>query len=355
MIFFMIFCIIKALIKFREELKMAVSCVTTPLGNFYSVTDSGIVHLLQNYIGYGGSTLLDKAEELSITELTSQFDIFYKDIKRVLYENFKVKKKIAEYDDRWLANEIIGYISGDDDNYYRNSLISILKVLEHAKDEIKLYNNEMLNRVVFGGEASYLHLLLLHIEEFAGQVATIKEKKDYNRIHSRKRLLAQEVYDLARRLPKSQTYTNEMTHIYECIFFIRQAIELKVLESLFIGSVVNKRCLRPVKISPDMFIGLLDDEAVKLRNINGEDRVLDVDLIKKAHSWTNTFVHSGCGYWFWEVEFIRLTLQDFIFGNIEIDKEYLRQIPERILQYVKEEEREDAEVIMTKRYHELLA
>lgn len=335
---------------------MAVSCVTTPLGSFYSVTDSEIVHFLQNYIGYGGSTLLHEAtEELSITKLISQFDIFYKDIKRVLYENFKVKKKITEYDDKWLANEIIGYIGGDDDNYYRNALISILKVLEHAQNEIKSYDNEMPNRAVFGGEASYLHLLLFHIEEFAGQVATIKEKKDYNRSHSRKKLLAQEVYDLARRLPRSQTYTNEMTHIYECIFFIRQAIELKVLESLLIGSVINKRYSRPVKISPDIFISLLDNDAVILRNINGEGRVLDVDLIKKVHSWTNTFVHSGCGYWFWEVEFVRLTLQDFIFGNIEIDKGYLRQIREKILQYIKEDERNDVEVIMTKGYHELIS
>lgn len=334
---------------------MAVSCVTTPLGSFYSVTDSEIVHLLQNYIGYGGSTLMEKAEEeLCVAKLNSQFDVFYKDIKRVLYENFKVKKKINEYDDKWLANEAITYVGGDDNNYYRNSLIIILKVLEHVKTEIGFYHNGMLNRDVFGGYASFLHLLLFHIEEFAGEVATVKEGKNYSRGHSRKRLLAQEVYDLARRLPRSQTYTNEMTHIYESIFFIRQAIELKVLESLFIEAVVNKKHSRPIKISPDIFIGLLDDNAIKLQDINGTDRVLNVDFIKKAHSWTNTFIHSGCGYWFWEVEFVRMALQDFIFDNIEIDKEYLKLVPEKILQCIKEEERSDAEVIMSKRYYQLI-
>jgi len=194
---------------------------------------------------------------------------------------------------------------------------------------------------------------LLHIYELAGEIATVKEGKDYMRSQSRKRLLSQEVYDLARRLPRSQTYTNEMTHIYESIFFIRRAIELKVLESLFIVTVVNKKHLRPIKVSPDIFIGLLDDNAVKLQDINGADRVLDVDFIKKVHSWTNTFVHSGCGYWFWEVEFVRMTLQDFILDNIIIDKEYLKQIPQKILQCIKEKERLDAEVIMSKRYYQL--
>lgn len=334
---------------------MAVSCIKTPLGSFYSVTDSEIVHFLQNYIGYGGSVLMKKAEEeLCLSRLNSQFDIFYKDIKRVLYDNFPVKKKINEYDDKWLAAKIIGYIGGDDNNYYRNSLIAILKVLEHVKTEIKSYDDRVLNRTIFGGEASFLHLLLFQIKEFADKVATIKEGKNYGGSHSRKRLLAQEVYDLARRLPRSQTYTNEMTHIYESIFFIRQAIELKVLESLFIENVVNKKYSRPIKISPDIFIGLLDDTAVKLQDINGAAKELDVDFIKKAHSWTNTFVHSGCGYWFWEVEFVRMTLQDFIFGNIEIDKEYLKLVPEKILQCIKEEERSDAEVILSERYYQLL-
>lgn len=91
-----------------------------------------------------------------------------------------------------------------------------------------------------------------------------------------------------------------MTHIYESIFFTRQAIEPKVLESLCIEVVVNKKYLRPIKITPDIFIDLRDNNAVKLRDISGAVKVLDIDLIKKVHSWTNTFVHSGCGHWFWE-------------------------------------------------------
>jgi len=127
---------------------MSVSCVRTPLGSFYSVIDSEIVHLLQNYIGYGGSTLWEKAEEdLCGSKLCSQFDIFYKDIKRVLYDNFKVKKKINEYDDKWLVKEIIGYMGGDDNNYYRNSLIAILKVLERVKAEIKFFADGMLRGI----------------------------------------------------------------------------------------------------------------------------------------------------------------------------------------------------------------
>ncbi len=336
---------------------MAVSCIKTPLGEFYSVTDSEIVHLLGNYIGYGGLELQKVAEnELCVNKLNTQFDIFYKDIKRVLYDNFKVKKKIEAYDDVELANEIIGYLGVDDDNFYRNSLIAIVKILEKVKDEIKFYNKDeiIMDRNIFAGEATFLHLLLLHIEEFVGEIATVKEGKDYNRIKSRKRLLAQEVFDLARRLPRMQTYTNEMTPMYESIFLIRQAIELKVTESLCIGAVINKKYERPIKISPDTFIELLNDKSVKLQNINGEEKALNINFIRKAHSWTNLFVHSGNGYWFWKVEFVRIALQDFILNNIVIENAYLKQIPNKILQCVKEEEREDAEVIMTKKYYQLI-
>lgn len=330
---------------------MAVSCVTTSLGSFYHITDSGITHLLGNYIGYGERILMEAAEkELTITKLNCQFNVFYKDIKRVLYDNFKMKKKISEYDDIWLANQIIDYTGGDDDNYLRNSLIVILKILDRTKDELKHYDGIELSRDIFGGEASYLHLLLFQIEEFASQVAFVKEGKTYRGGYSRKRVLAQEVYDLARRVPRGQTYTNEMTHIYESIFFIRQAIELKVLESLQIEAVVNKKHSRPVKISPDMLISLLDSNAVKLQSFTAENPVLDVGLIKKVHSWTNAFIHSGHGYWSWEVEFVRLVLQDFIFGEVKIDSEYLKMIPEKVLQFVKKEERLDTEVIMSDRY-----
>lgn len=336
---------------------MAVSCVTTPAGSFYSVTDSKILNLLQNYIGYGDSTLIEVAEkELCVEKLNSEFDIFFRDIKRVLYDNFKIKKKIDEYDNEWLANEIISYIGGDDNNFYRNSLLAIIKVLEHVKAEISYYDNDMLkDRNIFGGEATFLHLLLFHIDEFVGEVATVKEKKNYSRRKSRKNVLAQEVFDLARRIPRSQTYTNEMTHIYESIFFIRQAIELKVLESLCIKTVVNKKYSRVIKVSPDVFIALLNDDAVKLQNIDGVNLEFNVNFINKVHSWTNIFVHSGRGYWFWEVEFVRMTLQDFIFNNIEIDKEYLKLVPEKILQYIKEEERADATVIMSNRYYDLIS
>lgn len=118
--------------------------------------------------------------------------------------------------------------------------------------------------------------------------------------------------------------------------------------------MINEKQCRPVKVSPDAFIGLLADSSVKLQDTKGTEQEFDVNLINAIHSWTNYFVHSGTGYWFWEVEFVRIVLQDFIFGNIRIDKNYLAQIPERVMQCVKADERPDAKVIMSKRYYELL-
>ena len=328
---------------------MAVSCVSTPLGDFYSITDSNIVHLLRNYIGYATPSLMEVAEkELNSATLKKEFQKFQKDVKRVLYDNFKVKKKLGDYDNRELASKVINYSGGDDDNYFRNALIIILKVLEYVEEEIEKYDDEGITRELFGGEASYLHILLSHIQEFVERVASVKENKNYNRSSSRKKLLACEGFDLARRIPKGQAYTNEVTHIFEVIFFIRQAIELKVLESLSILGVVNEKYHRPVKISADAFINLLADPAVKQRDIRGQYNAVDTKFIGVVHAWTNYFVHSGTGYWFWEVEFVRRTLQDFILEPIEIDKDYWETIPTKVLELVKEDERGDTKVIMSK-------
>ena len=48
------------------------------------------------------------------------------------------------------------------------------------------------------------------------------------------------------------------------------------------------------------------------------------------------------------------TLQDFILGNITIDKKYLAEIPKKVIQCIKEEERTDAKVIMSRYYYKLL-
>ena len=168
---------------------MAVSCVSTPLGDFYSITDSNIVHLLRNYIGYATPSLMEVAEkELNSATLKKEFQKFQKDVKRVLYDNFKVKKKLGDYDNRELASKVINYSGGDDDNYFRNALIIILKVLEYVEEEIEKYDDEGITRELFGGEASYLHLLLSHIQEFVERVASVKENKNYNRSSSRKKL-----------------------------------------------------------------------------------------------------------------------------------------------------------------------
>lgn len=329
---------------------MKNSCFKTTWGTVYLLTDSKIINLLKNYIGYDGYALMEKAiEEICSKELNKQFDIFFKDIEGVLRDNFKVKKKIDNYDNMWLANELINHNSKDYNNYYRNSLIAILKILKDVKNEITHYDDDQLkNQMIFGGEASFLHLLLFHINEFVTELATVKTGKTYARSYSAKQLSAQDVFALARQIPREQIYLNETTHMYESIFFIRQAIELRILELLCVRVIMNTKYSRPIKISPDIFIDILI-EANESKFIHGNNGEFDLNFIKKAHFWTNNFIHSGHVYWFWEVEFIRKVLQDFIFNDIEIEEEYLKQIPEKILMCIKDEERPYAEVIRTKK------
>lgn len=57
---------------------------------------------------------------------------------------------MGDYDNRELASKVINYSGGDDDNYFRNALIIILKVLEYVEEEIEKYDDEEITRELLG-------------------------------------------------------------------------------------------------------------------------------------------------------------------------------------------------------------
>lgn len=323
---------------------MPVSCFKSSLGEFYSVTDCEILSDLYTYI-------ISDNENIDYSALAkkiiSEYPKFVKDVKRVAIEDTKVKKKICDYDDCQIANVLLSDVTDKNkDDYYRNAMIAILKVLDNIeKKDLGVYQGkDYIDKCVFGGTAAFLHYLLFQILEFTEQVASLKENKNYNRSHSRKQLTALEVFSLARRLPRYRVYYNDIAQQPESAFLIRQAIEIRTMELLGIYNVFDKKSNSPIKISPDAFINLLADKRVVLPGN------LTVSLIIKIHSWTNSFVHTGRSYYQWQTEYFWEVISPFIFDEVSIDRKYMLEIPQKAVEIVKEEKRDDCEVIMSAEY-----
>lgn len=323
---------------------MSVSCFKSSMGEFYSVTDCEILSDLYTYIKRDNENTDYSA---LAKKIISEYPQFVKDIKRVAIEDTKVKKKICDYDDCQIANVLLSDVTDkNQDDYCRNAMIAILKVLDNIeKKDLKFYRGEdHIDKHVFGDTAAFLYHLLFQILEFTEQIASLKENRNYNRSNSRKQLRAFEVFDLARRLPRYRVYYNDIAQQPESAFLIRQAIEIRTMELLGICSVFNKKSNSPIKISPDAFINLLADKRVLLPGN------LTANLIIKIHAWTNSFVHTGRSYYQWQTEYFWEVLSSFIFDEVLIDRDYMLEIPQKAIEIVKEEKRDDCEVIMSADY-----
>jgi len=322
---------------------MSDSCFKSGMDEFYSVTDCEILNDLYTYI-----KRKDENTDYSALakKIICEYPKFVKDIRRVAIEDTKVKKKISFYDDCQVANVLLSDVTEKNrDDYCRNAMIAILKVLDNVeKKDLKNYQEEYIDNRVFSDTAAFLHYLLFQILEFTEQIASYKENKNYNRSSSRKQLRALEVFYLARRLPRYRVYYDDIAQQPESAFLIRQAIEIRTMELLGIRGVFDNKSNSPIKISPDVFINLLADKRVSLPGN------LTANLIIKIHAWTNNFVHTGRSYYQWQTEYFWEVISSFIIDEVSIDRDYMLEIPQRVIEFVKEEKRDDCEVIMSAEY-----
>ncbi|MBR5088091.1 MAG: hypothetical protein IK093_01545 [Ruminiclostridium sp.] len=334
---------------------MSETYISTPCGEFYGVTDSDILNILENYIGYNGKQGMVNAEqEMTYNKLVTSFDVFYKDIKRILYKYFKVKKKINDYNDEELGRMIILGNNKDLDNYYRSCLIAIIKVMDSIKIEFNQYKNSDITIETFGDEAAFLHQLLFQICEFTEIVSSQKSSKNYYRHQSRKKRLAGEVYRLARDIPRGRIYLNDIVHFSESIFLIRQAIEVKTLELLYIQCIWDNKSQCEYKVAPDAFLNIIDEICDHFIDINGNNISVNISYITAVHHWTNMFIHSGRTYWAWEVEFLRRSIESYIFSSLIIKKDCLSSLSDIIIKVIDKKKQSDVEIVLNNHYKQMI-
>ena len=307
--------------------------------------------------------ICDHQEELSDDQIESylvaKFDKYIKEIRKYLNENFKIKKKLDDYKYADIAQILFDSkdIENDPeaiDTHIKNSFLGILKVLENTKTDaewiVKADGSSCINRNLLLARSYYYLSLVIHIQEYFEHVVSYKTKRLNKSIIFRSQLNAQETIYLALRLPRNEIYYNDIAQAPVAAFLLRQSIELKILEILNIRCIWNKKQNKPLKLTADAFLPLIFLGGIRYYKDPFRNKELTVSetLLRKVHAWANPYVHTGNMQYLWEVEVARQAIVDFIMATVDIPEATRMEIPNLALQYVKEEYRDDCEVILRK-------
>lgn len=278
--------------------------------------------------------------------LLPKFDDFIKDIKNVCNKYYKLKRKHTDYEYENIAHIIFGNKVFSDskeeaDEHIKYCLIGIIRILIEVKEEVARFVSVVtLNKDVFLGRLWFLYYLVFHIQEYLDSVEAYKKQDASARTHFfRSRVLAWETLYLAMRLPRNDIKYNDIAQAPVAAFLIRQAIELRVLELLQINVVWNNKTNRPVKMTADVFFPLLKENCIQ--------PAINITLISKIHTWANPYVHMGGIQYLWEIEIARKAIEDFIYKDVSIPDNYMKQIPVLALNLVNDDIRAVCEVIMS--------
>lgn len=278
--------------------------------------------------------------------LLPKFDCFIKDVKNTCNKYYKIKKRYIDYEYENIAQIIFGNKDRSDskedaDEHIKYCLIGIIRIIVEVKEETaRFVSAETINRDVFLGHVWFLYYLVFHIQEYLDSVEAYKNRDASVKTHFfRKRVLARETLYLAMRLPRNGIMYNDISQGSVAAFLIRQAIELRVLELLQIVVVWNNKTNRPVKMTADVFFPLLKKKCIQ--------PAINITLISKIHTWANPYVHLGGIQYLWEIEIARKAIENFIYNDVLIPDDYMKQIPLLALNLINDDKGADSEVIMS--------
>lgn len=298
-----------------------------------------MLHIIRNY----NEQLTD---DMIREYLLPKFDCFIKDVKNTCNKYYKVKKRFTDYEYENIAQILFSNKDFSDskevaDEHIKYCLIGIIRIIIEIKEEFaRFVSAETFNRDVFLGRVWFLYYLVFHIQEYLDSVEAYKKQDASVKTHFfRKRVLARETFYLAMRLPRNDIKYNDISQAPVAAFLIRQAIELRILELLQIVVVWNNKTNRPVKMTADVFFPLLKEKCIQPE--------INITLISKIHTWANPYVHMGGIQYLWEIEIARKAIEKFIYKDVLIPDDYMKQIPLLALNLIDDDIRADCEVIMS--------
>lgn len=164
-----------------------------------------------------------------------------------------------------------------------------------------------------------------------------------NNTHRRRNLKSYEIFDTSKRLLRKEFYLSDIVTMPSSVFFIRQAIEIRLKNAFGIVSIRDKDG-KLKKITGESLLTLIDETSPDI------ELPVKKSIIKKIHIWTNFYIHGGVINYAWHIEWAHHMLQPLfipgeidgvgwnISGSIKMKRSYYNNFEQRIKELFKNEE-----------------
>lgn len=283
----------------------------------------------------------------NITEGNSQLDIkefsdkcnSYLEFLNGLYKEWFPSAKA--YTDLYITDTL--FMSENDTKTWVNiNLISLIKSVKRIQETIESYIFN--NQVVPEGELLFFLEVVFDSIEFSNLgYECMSGRRSGNSTHRRRTLRSYEIFNTSKRFLRKEVNLSDIVTMPSSVFFIRQAIEIRLKNAFGIISIKDKKG-KLKKITSENFLTLIDE--------NSPDIELPVkkSVINKIHSWTNFYIHGGIINYAWHIEWAHYMLQPLfisdkiegvgwhISGSIKMKRSYYNNFEHRIKELFKNAE-----------------
>jgi hypothetical protein len=222
------------------------------------------------------------------------------------------------------------------------NLISLIKSVKRTQDIILRYLNN--NQQAPEGELIFFQEVVFDSIEFLNLgYECVTGKKSGNGTHRRRNIKSYEIFNTSKRFLRKEFYIDDIVTMPSSIFFIRQAIEIRLKNAFGIISIRDKHG-KIKKITGENFLTFIDE------NSSDIEFPVKKGVIKKIHSWTNYYIHGGTINYSWHIEWAHYMLQPLftpgenesvgwnISGAIKMKKSFYDEINDRIKELFNNEE-----------------
>ncbi|PGA16231.1 hypothetical protein COL65_20280 [Priestia aryabhattai] len=293
--------------------------------NYFNITHSEIsdLHHLLNSVTEGTATL-------DLNEFSTKCKNYLRFLNKVYKEWFPRSKP---YTDFYITDCLFTY-ELETKTWVNINLISLIKSVKRTQDII--LKNSINNQTVPNGELLFFKEVVFDSIEFLNLgYECMTGIKSENGTHRRRNIKSHEIFNTSKRFLRKEFYVDDIVTMPSSIFFIRQAIEIRLKNAFGIVSIRDKDG-KFKKITGENFLNLVDENSPDI------EFPIKKSIVRKIHSWTNYYIHGGSINYSWHIEWAHYMLQPLfnsgevenvgwhISGSIKMKKSYYNDIENRI-------------------------
>jgi hypothetical protein len=268
---------------------------------YYTPTEiTELQHLLRNISGH-------EVQKINLDDIIKKSKIYHQFLRKIYQEWFSTAK---EYSETYVADRIFtAEISKDDVNIWvQINLYSLIKTVKRIKDRLVGYQQN--NKDVPKGQLLFFHEIVFDSIEFLNVgYFYLTGQETGNNTHRRRNIMSHEIFYNSKSIINRELIQDDIVTIPSSIFFIRQAIEIKLKNAFGISSILNKEG-KQQKITADYFLKLVDENSADIQF------PVKKSIIKQIHSWTNYYIHGAVIFYFWHIEWAHYLLEPLFLPGV---------------------------------------